>query len=287
MELFSPNVTLVPLLISAGWVLVITVVGLLTYGYVLDRVAFAGGGRVRPEWFGRLDTATALVLGLFFAALSLQGFRNPGGGADAGSSSLSELPGPLVIVSTVLLTEVVFLGLVGAIVFALHCGKQRWWVSLGLGSVRPLPDAGRAVGLVTLAFPLVFVTLLVWRALLASKGYTDDSTQDVVKLLAESKSSVTRWVVSVQAVLLAPAQEEIIFRGYIYGVARRHLGVVPALLISSLLFAGIHVHLPSFAGLFVLACCLALAYEWTGSLLVPIAMHALFNLSTVAQLLAR
>ena len=87
-----------------------------------------------------------------------------------------------------------------------------------------------------------------------------------------------------QAVLFAPVQEELIFRGYLYGLARRHLGVGAGLVVSSALFAGIHLHLPSFAGLFMLAVCLALAYEWTGSILVPMAMHALFNLLSVLVL---
>ena len=43
------------------------------------------------------------------------------------------------------------------------------------------------------------------------------------------------------------------------------------------LFAGVHVHLPSFGPLFVLGGCLTLAYEWSGSILVPMTMHALFN----------
>ena len=33
----------------------------------------------------------------------------------------------------------------------------------------------------------------------------------------------------------------------------------------------------SLPALFVLALCLTIAYEWTGSLFVPIAMHAMFN----------
>ena len=46
---------------------------------------------------------------------------------------------------------------------------------------------------------------------------------------------------------------------------------------SGLLFAAVHAHLPSFAPLFVLGICFAIAYEWSGSLLVSMTMHALFN----------
>ena len=50
-----------------------------------------------------------------------------------------------------------------------------------------------------------------------------------------------------------------------------------AALLTSALFALVHVNLASLPALFYLALCLTLAYEWTGSLLVPITMHALFN----------
>ena len=79
------------------------------------------------------------------------------------------------------------------------------------------------------------------------------------------------------AVVVAPLEEEFLFRGYIYGVLRRHLGVVPALLLNAALFGAIHLNLPALPALFVLALCLTLAYESTGSLLVPMAMHAMFN----------
>jgi membrane protease YdiL (CAAX protease family) len=56
------------------------------------------------------------------------------------------------------------------------------------------------------------------------------------------------------------------------------------MLIVSAIFALSHAHLPSLVPLFALAIGLALAYELTGSLLVPIGMHALFNAVMVAKL---
>ena len=64
-------------------------------------------------------------------------------------------------------------------------------------------------------------------------------------------------------------------------------GVPAGILINAALFAGIHLNAPSFAGLFVLAVCLTLAYEWTGSLLVPMAMHALFNSISIVNFARR
>ena len=60
-------------------------------------------------------------------------------------------------------------------------------------------------------------------------------------------------------------------------MARRYFGRFVGILVSSLLFAAVHAHLPSFAPLFVLGTCFAIAYEWSGSIIVPMTMHALFN----------
>ena len=87
------------------------------------------------------------------------------------------------------------------------------------------------------------------------------------------------------AVIVAPVAEEIIFRGYFYGVIRRFGGRIPALLTSSLLFAAIHVHLPSIPGLFILAMILCFLYERTASLWAPIALHAAFNATTIVFLI--
>ena len=50
-------------------------------------------------------------------------------------------------------------------------------------------------------------------------------------------------------------------------------------------FALSHLHAPSFVPLFVLSIGLGLAYEWTGSLLAPVTMHALFNTIMMIRLL--
>src|SRR2546423_1413609 len=75
----------------------------------------------------------------------------------------------------------------------------------------------------------------------------------------------------------APAAEELVFRFFLYGVLKRYFGIIAGLVINALLFAAVHQHLPSFAPLLILWCCFTLAYEWTGSILVPMAMHALIN----------
>ena len=58
----------------------------------------------------------------------------------------------------------------------------------------------------------------------------------------------------------------------------------PGLFLNALLFGAVHVHLPSFGPLFILGGCFTLAYEWSGSILVSMTMHALFNFFSLSAL---
>jgi membrane protease YdiL (CAAX protease family) len=105
----------------------------------------------------------------------------------------------------------------------------------------------------------------------------ESSKQEIVNLFNTSRTIEQRVTIIVLAVVIAPICEEFIFRFFIYGVIRRYCGIVIALVFNALLFAAAHTHLPSAAPLFVLGGCFTLAYEWSGSILVSMAMHALFN----------
>jgi len=103
------------------------------------------------------------------------------------------------------------------------------------------------------------------------------SRQEIVDLFNSSQTIQQRVMIIVLAVVVAPISEEFIFRFFIYGVARRYFGIAIALVFNSALFAAAHTHLPSGPPLFVLAACFTLAYEWSGSILVSMGMHSLFN----------
>jgi CAAX protease family protein len=101
--------------------------------------------------------------------------------------------------------------------------------------------------------------------------------QSIVELFSGSPTMQQRVMIIVLAVAVAPAAEELVFRFFLYGVLRRYFGIGVGLFINALLFAAVHQHLPSFAPLFVLGASFTLAYEWSGSILVPMTMHSLFN----------
>lgn len=109
----------------------------------------------------------------------------------------------------------------------------------------------------------------------------DQGPQAIVEFLLKSSGWQARAAVFGIAVIAAPVTEELIFRGCLYGVLRKSNGRWPALVISSIVFALIHGHLPSLPGLVILAAGLALVYERCGSLWAPISMHAAFNGLTI------
>jgi uncharacterized protein len=151
-------------------------------------------------------------------------------------------------------------------------------------------------GLEPSRFPKAAGTGLLWLVatyplILAAQWFTQvlfgesDGSQEIVRYFLEHPDPKHRIAVILMAVIVAPVAEEIIFRGYFYGVIRRFGGRIPALLTSSLLFAAIHVHLPSMLGLGLLAVILCLLYERTGSLWATMTMHAAFNATTITALI--
>ena len=77
--------------------------------------------------------------------------------------------------------------------------------------------------------------------------------------------------------VLQPIAEEILFRGYFYAVFKGWAGALASAIFTSILFATVHTNVAALPALLVLALALTLAYEWSGSLKLPIAMHMLFN----------
>jgi len=130
------------------------------------------------------------------------------------------------------------------------------------------------------AYPMIVLADVITQRLLRSPP----QKQAIVEMFSESSTIEQRILIIVLAVSLAPLAEEFIFRFFMYGVAKRYFGRVIAVVASALLFAAVHGHLPSFVPLFVLGSSFAIAYEWTGSILVPMTMHALFNAITLTAL---
>jgi membrane protease YdiL (CAAX protease family) len=115
-----------------------------------------------------------------------------------------------------------------------------------------------------------------------------EQVQDSVKLLHETQDPLILGLMALAAVVVAPLCEEIVFRGYFYPVAKKFVGPWVAGACSALVFAAAHGSLAPLLPLFYFGCLLVIAYELTGSLWAPIAMHLGYNaLTVIFQVIAR
>ncbi len=146
-----------------------------------------------------------------------------------------------------------------------------------LGFIRTLSTG--AV-LLFFAYPLILLSDAITQRLFGGGS----SRQNIVEFFSGSRAIEQRMMIIVFAVAIAPVFEEFLFRFFIYGVLKRYFGRLLGVTFSALLFAAAHAHLPSFAPLFVLGSCFAIAYEWSGSILVAMTMHSLFNSLTLTAL---
>lgn len=132
-----------------------------------------------------------------------------------------------------------------------------------------------------LLMPLVLVVNGLWQAVLLGLQELGVSInrepQELVSLIAENESPLLLFGFFLIAVLLAPVAEELIFRGGIYGFLKTRFPRWIALLLSASAFATLHANLASLVPLLFLGIALALAYEASGHIRVPILLHALFN----------
>ncbi len=249
--------------------------GIFGYRKMLRRVG-TRGGLVRSDLFGLPDvlvTGTLVVLLLLLVAMQWVMPSPPkppdASGAAEGITGLQIIYGALQFALPVaaILAFLIARGISVPVIF----GLKR------VGLFRAL---GIAAGLVLLLLPLfMLVTTIAYQFL---DGHAEP--QELVKVYQQAaKTGKTQilWQVLVAAVVIAPITEEFLFRGYFYGVLKRVAGPLPAAFGISLLFGAVHNNALGMPGLTLLALALTLAYEWSGSILVSIFMHAWFNATSL------
>jgi len=140
-----------------------------------------------------------------------------------------------------------------------------------------------SVGHLLLGLPVWFATLIAGVVLLlAFEPLLGQSQSNVAPLLRSSFDPLFVAVIVPTLCLLAPACEEMLFRGALYGWLRRRAPVVLAVPVTAALFAGAHLLPPLFPFLFAAGVSTALVRERTGSTLNSFVVHAAQNTFAVA-----
>lgn len=135
------------------------------------------------------------------------------------------------------------------------------------------------------SLPLILTAALAWKAALRAVGLPTDQ-QDMVDLVRNADAPGLLALIAVLAVALAPVAEELVFRAGLFRYLRTRVPRAVSLVAPALLFAALHANLVAFVPLAVFGVLLALAYEQSGRLVVPVVAHALFNLHTLALVLS-
>jgi membrane protease YdiL (CAAX protease family) len=105
-----------------------------------------------------------------------------------------------------------------------------------------------------------------------------------IEIYRSVQSPLLFWIALVVA---TPIFEELLFRGFVFaGIQASPLGRVGAVLITALLWTWIHQQLDplEFAIIFLIGVMLGIARLRTQALLVPIAMHMLYNLISAGEI---
>lgn len=227
--------------------------------------------------YGTADYVFAGFLGLFFVVMIA---GSGSGGGELTRQALVNGVGLYGSLAVAVLSFLLMRGMSPGELFGL--GRHRAGeTEVERASRSPGGDFGRGVVLFAGAYPLV--ALVHWASMLLA-GEAEEA-QEIVRFLAMAEGWGDIALVVVLAVIVAPAVEELVFRGYLYGVVRKVAGVWFGAPTTALVFAGVHGHLPSLAALFVLGMALSLIYERTRRLWIVIVLHAVFNAISVAGIL--
>lgn len=170
-----------------------------------------------------------------------------------------------------------------AVAVLLRRRRVTWGGAFGMSLHRLPAGFVRGALLLLASVPVIFFYTLLYRFALQAAGLPV-GLQDEVEIIAATNSWAIRLYFIFLAAVLAPLIEELLFRGMLFPVLLQRLPLWASVVVVSFLFALMHDHAASFASLFILSGAFCLAYLATGSLWVPIVMHGLFNLSSVAVL---
>lgn len=148
-------------------------------------------------------------------------------------------------------------------------GRRPFWQSLGWGWPRNF-GPWKTIGLAVL---LLAVGILMTRLL-------PGADTDLDKIINSSLKA--RFTAAFLAAVTAPLVEELIYRGMLYSAFQKVLGITWAVLIVSVLFAGVHVvqyynNIGVITAVAILSVALTLVRARTGSVLPSYVIHLVFN----------
>lgn len=131
-----------------------------------------------------------------------------------------------------------------------------------------------------------FVALFVVQFLIMGVFQWEDGSDQIAtfQLNSISLEGLSLFVCYLAFAVVTPIKEEILYRGLLHGFLAKKINFWAGLIVSSAIFGALHTGHALSAGLMGLV--LVLLYRFTGSLIVPILFHMIWNVYAVSGLLA-
>jgi membrane protease YdiL (CAAX protease family) len=169
-------------------------------------------------------------------------------------------------------------------------GSVVWFVRRGGGSERDIglamPEGSswpRVAGLAAATFVSMYIIIVAYGVAIDLLGFDFlEPDQQVPDEFYDS--DVALAVLGVAIVGSAPIAEEVFFRGFLFGGTRPITGIPVAALSTGFIFSLAHYNPGLILPFTVIGALLALSYQRTGTLFVPIGAHFLFNLASFSIL---
>lgn len=246
------------------------------YGKTADKNPIIATQSINTASWGFLDICKVIIIFLFVETVASFG-------AIYAALALPPLPAnrnfELMLVATALDVVVI------AAIFYFVLGERRQNIaSLGLTARNIFLNIRYGIAAYVGLIP-IFLGVTVLTSVLFKVLNIPVEPQEVVRILKEEKGVPLLIYMCVFTSFLGPFMEEIFFRGFVYGVLKKKIGILGGVLTSALFFACIHANMASFMPILSLGILLAYIYEKTGSLVSSITVHVIHNSAMLAFLL--
>lgn len=131
---------------------------------------------------------------------------------------------------------------------------------------------------INIIFAFIFTCALGWLDLFF--GLTDPNWTSIFDIDSVNISAGAFLLSAIASIIFAPVFEELVFRGVLFNRLKIRTGIVPAMIISSFIFAIGH----DFGGItsaFLFGLCMCILYLKTDNILVTMSVHFINNLVAV------
>ena len=250
-------------------------------GVLLNIVIFYRLRRNPPDWksistrfqsspWSALDASIAVVLLISFWLIFAQFMALLQSWLDLSSPHCANIMTVLQTLALPVLTLVIISILVAN-------KKISWQRAFGWRPEKTRQSIKTALILLFAGIPLVVLIASLMKLVLVNCGLEYEQ-HHILEVMSDSRPVWLRVFLVMIAVVIAPASEELLFRGIGFSFCAKQSGrPFRAMILVSLLFACVHLDIFAVVPLFVISMLFSVGYLYSNSILVPIAMHSLFN----------